>query len=95
MNLSYTKSDLSSKEIGPPCRGRGHFFVHEESAEFRVVIINGFRVKAEFEEEEDSLGGAFNNGNAPSFIENRNLHKLPQGARGAVVMFDPLPTDNT
>lgn len=84
-DVPYTISELPISDIGPSCPGRGHFFVHEEGPDFRLVVINGNRVK----------DGAFSNGKAPSFIENRNLNKLPQGARGASIMYNPEITRST
>lgn len=42
-----------------------------------------------------TLNGAFQNGTSPGFIENQNLHQLLQGGRGSVVMYNPVPSQNT
>ena len=92
MAFTYTEEDLGPLDRGPTCCGCGHFFVHDEGPNFCIFVVNGVRVKAFIEDNDNEWHGAFKNG---CFIKNRNLHKLPQAARGAVVMFNPVPSNNT
>ena len=91
MPLTYTEADLGPHDIGPNCRGRGHFFVHDKGPDFCLMVIKDVPVKGRQEENEEYFEGAFHCGDCPAFIENRNLHQLPQGGRGSVVMFNPVP----
>lgn len=80
-STAFTEQGLTSDCLVLGAKGIGRFFTQVEDNIWSLWVIKDVRVKA----------GTFKNGPATAFIENRNLHQLPQNGRHAWCMYNPLP----
>ena len=86
----WTESDIADEHKLACLKSEvGHFFLFDNEKSFNVLIIRGCRLKF------PCLRLGCENSHYPVFVENRNLHKMPQGARGCLVMYDPNEKEDT